>query len=50
MLRTLAAWALAGACGPLAAPLAAWSQTVSLSGTLGASKALLLIDGQPHTV
>jgi aspartyl protease family protein len=29
---------------------AAWAQTVSLSGTLGASKALLLIDGQPHTV
>ena len=32
------------ACGP------ATAQTVSLSGTLGASKALLLIDGQPHTV
>jgi aspartyl protease family protein len=34
----------------LAALPAAWAQTVSLSGTLGASKALLLIDGQPHTV
>jgi aspartyl protease family protein len=34
----------------LAALPAAWAQTVSLSGTLGASKALLLIDGQPHMV
>jgi aspartyl protease family protein len=34
----------------LAAFPAAWAQTVSLSGTLGASKALLLIDGQPHMV
>lgn len=38
---------LAVLCG-LAAPAAA--QTVSLTGSLGSSKALLLIDGQPHTV
>lgn len=31
-------------------PALAAAQTVSLSGSLGASKALLLIDGQPHTV
>ncbi|WP_284616509.1 retropepsin-like aspartic protease family protein [Aquabacterium humicola] len=31
-------------------PFAAMGQSVSLSGSLGASKALLLIDGQPHTV
>ena len=29
---------------------AAGAQAVSLSGSLGASKALLLIDGQPHTL
>jgi aspartyl protease family protein len=33
-----------------AAAAGAFGQTVSLSGTLGASKALLLIDGQPHTI
>ncbi|WP_246312251.1 retropepsin-like aspartic protease family protein [Pseudaquabacterium terrae] len=31
-------------------PFVAAAQTVSLSGSLGATKALLLIDGQPHTV
>ena len=44
-LRTVALSAAA-----LLAPALAAAQTVSLSGTLGASKALLLIDGQPHTV
>ena len=44
-LRTVAVTAAA-----LLAPALAAAQTVSLSGTLGASKALLLIDGQPHTV
>jgi aspartyl protease family protein len=41
-----AAWLLCLACLPFAAA----AQSVSLSGSLGASKALLLIDGQPHTV
>jgi len=49
MARHAAALA-AAALWALAALPAAWAQTVSLSGTLGASKALLLIDGQPHTV
>jgi aspartyl protease family protein len=48
-MAPLAAARLAAVLCALAAP-AAWSQTVSLSGTLGASKALLLIDGQPHMV
>ncbi|WP_395699286.1 TIGR02281 family clan AA aspartic protease [Aquabacterium sp.] len=33
-----------------AASAAALAQSVALSGSLGSSKALLLIDGQPHTV
>lgn len=45
MRRDRLAWllllTLAGAAG---------AQTVSLSGSLGASKALLMIDGQPHTL
>jgi aspartyl protease family protein len=49
MARHAAALA-AAALWVLAAVPGAWAQTVSLSGTLGASKALLLIDGQPHTV
>lgn len=49
-MAPLAAARLAGVLCALAATSAAWSQTVSLSGTLGASKALLLIDGQPHMV
>jgi aspartyl protease family protein len=49
-MARLAAARLAAVLWALAALPAAWSQTVSLSGTLGASKALLLIDGQPHTV
>jgi aspartyl protease family protein len=49
MARLAAARLAAVLCALSAAP-AAWSQTVSLSGTLGASKALLLIDGQPHMV
>jgi aspartyl protease family protein len=42
--------ALAACAAALLLPPAASAQTVSLSGTLGASKALLLIDGQPYTV
>lgn len=42
--RGTTAWLLALAAG------AAGAQAVSLSGSLGASKALLLIDGQPHTL
>lgn len=34
----------------LVAPFAVAAQSVSLSGSLGSSKALLLINGQPHTV
>lgn len=49
-MARLAAARLAAVLCALAALPAAWSQSVSLSGTLGASKALLLIDGQPHTV
>lgn len=49
MARPAAALAAAALCALAASP-AAWAQSVSLSGTLGASKALLLIDGQPHTV
>jgi aspartyl protease family protein len=41
-------WPLLGLCLALAAGASA--QTVSLSGSLGETKALLLIDGQPHTV
>ena len=43
----LSALALVLACG-LAGPAAA--QSVTLAGQLGASKALLVIDGQPHTL
>lgn len=43
-------WRAAGAAWLLAWAGAALAQSVSLSGSLGASKALLLIDGQPHTV
>jgi aspartyl protease family protein len=49
MARLPAARLAAVLCALAALPVA-WAQTVSLSGTLGASKALLLIDGQPHTV
>jgi aspartyl protease family protein len=49
-MAPLAAARLAAVLCALAAAPAAWSQTVSLSGTMGASKALLLIDGQPHMV
>jgi aspartyl protease family protein len=49
-MAPLAAARLAAVLCALAATPTAWSQTVSLSGTLGASKALLLIDGQPHMV
>lgn len=49
-MAPLAAARLAAVLCALAATPAAWSQTVSLSGTMGASKALLLIDGQPHMV
>ena len=41
---------LALACGAAAWCLAAGAQTISLSGSLGSSKALLVIDGQPHTL
>jgi len=34
----------------LAAPLAAWAQTVSMAGSIGDSKALLMINGAPHTL
>lgn len=34
----------------LVAPFGVAAQSVSLSGSLGSSKALLLINGQPHTV
>lgn len=40
--------ALAGAVASWC--IAAGAQTVSLSGSLGSSKALLVIDGQPHTL
>lgn len=33
-----------------AAPLAAWAQTVSMAGSIGDSKALLMINGAPHTL
>jgi aspartyl protease family protein len=49
-MAPLAAARLAAVLCALAATSTAWAQTVSLSGTLGASKALLLIDGQPHMV
>jgi aspartyl protease family protein len=42
--------ALAAAALALAACAAAGAQTVALSGTLGERKALLVIDGQPHTL
>ncbi len=44
MTRCLVGLLLGAACG------IAFAQSVALSGSLGASKALLLIDGQPHTV
>ncbi|WP_088280298.1 TIGR02281 family clan AA aspartic protease [Ideonella sp. A 288] len=44
MRRPLALMLCWGAC------LAAQAQSVTLSGSLGSSKALLVIDGQPHTV
>lgn len=47
--RALLAALPAGMLLLAAAPWAA-AQTVSLTGSLGSSKALLLIDGQPHTV
>lgn len=34
----------------LGAASVAWAQSVTLSGSLGVSKALLVIDGEPHTV
>lgn len=34
----------------LGAASGAWAQSVTLSGSLGVSKALLVIDGEPHTV
>jgi aspartyl protease family protein len=37
-------------CTALAAPPAAWPQTVTLNGSLGTQQALLVIDGQPHAV
>jgi aspartyl protease family protein len=50
-MRTLAAsaWALAWLAAMAMWPASVWSQTVSLSGSIG-NKALLVIDGSPRTV
>ena len=34
----------------IAAPLTAWAQTVSMAGSIGDTKALLMINGAPHTL
>lgn len=50
-MRTSPALAIALATTlTIALPLPARSQSVTLSGSLGASKALLVIDGKPHTL
>src|SRR5688572_31214640 len=47
-MKTPIAFAIAALCWALAAP--AQAQTVTLNGHIGTQKALLVIDGEPHSV